>query len=357
MRELLYGATSGASTRVSSRGRRPPPRRRHPRRQPALGQGDAATSTPRTATGPAPTRSTSSSAGATRSASRSSRCGCCRPTTSTGRRPSSTRCSRIIEDARHRPRRRPAAGGSTRSARSTCCPAQTAAVLKEAEDAHARPYGGLHGQRRRRLRRSARDRRRGALAAAGARAARGTSIEELAEILDVEHIAEHLYTKGQPDPDLVIRTVGRAAAVRASCSGRARTRSSTSARPSGRTSARSTSCAPCARTAARPPLRRLSLSDWIVVRAAARVRPPLASRARGVAHLPGRGGPAAVGVRRVGHVERRRRDWPSGATAGRRGRVRRDDTPGGRRRRAHARWRTASGRHSGVPGRAGGDRR
>ena len=26
--------------------------------------------------------------------------------------------------------------------------------------------------------------------------------------LDVEHIAEHLYTKGQPDPDLVIRTSG-----------------------------------------------------------------------------------------------------------------------------------------------------
>ncbi|HET6563688.1 MAG TPA: isoprenyl transferase [Marmoricola sp.] len=36
----------------------------------------------------------------------------------------------------------------------------------------------------------------------------GTSIEELAAILDVEHIAEHLYTKGQPDPDLVIRTSG-----------------------------------------------------------------------------------------------------------------------------------------------------
>jgi short-chain Z-isoprenyl diphosphate synthase len=36
----------------------------------------------------------------------------------------------------------------------------------------------------------------------------GTSIEELAEILDVEHIAEHLYTRGQPDPDLVIRTSG-----------------------------------------------------------------------------------------------------------------------------------------------------
>ncbi len=36
----------------------------------------------------------------------------------------------------------------------------------------------------------------------------GTSIEELAATLDVEHIAEHLYTKGQPDPDLVIRTSG-----------------------------------------------------------------------------------------------------------------------------------------------------
>ena len=36
----------------------------------------------------------------------------------------------------------------------------------------------------------------------------GTTIEELAGVLDVEHIAEHLYTKGQPDPDLVIRTSG-----------------------------------------------------------------------------------------------------------------------------------------------------
>jgi len=36
----------------------------------------------------------------------------------------------------------------------------------------------------------------------------GTTIEELAEVLDVDHIAEHLYTSGQPDPDLVIRTSG-----------------------------------------------------------------------------------------------------------------------------------------------------
>ncbi|KAA1422728.1 isoprenyl transferase [Mumia zhuanghuii] len=36
----------------------------------------------------------------------------------------------------------------------------------------------------------------------------GRTIDEVAEVLDVEHIAEHLYTKGQPDPDLVIRTSG-----------------------------------------------------------------------------------------------------------------------------------------------------
>ena len=39
-------------------------------------------------------------------------------------------------------------------------------------------------------------------------AAAGTSIESLAEVIDVDHIAEHLYTAGQPDPDLVIRTSG-----------------------------------------------------------------------------------------------------------------------------------------------------
>ena len=39
-------------------------------------------------------------------------------------------------------------------------------------------------------------------------ASKGTSLEELAQIIDVEHIADHLYTKDQPDPDLVIRTSG-----------------------------------------------------------------------------------------------------------------------------------------------------
>jgi short-chain Z-isoprenyl diphosphate synthase len=39
-------------------------------------------------------------------------------------------------------------------------------------------------------------------------AGNGTPIEELAQTLDIEHIAEHLYTAGQPDPDLIIRTSG-----------------------------------------------------------------------------------------------------------------------------------------------------
>lgn len=38
--------------------------------------------------------------------------------------------------------------------------------------------------------------------------AAGTTLDELIDLLDVEHIAEHLYTRGQPDPDLVIRTSG-----------------------------------------------------------------------------------------------------------------------------------------------------
>ena len=85
-------------------------------------------------------------------------------------------------------------------------PAETVAVLKQAEEAtRDRPgatvnlavgYGG---------RREIADAVRSLLAE---HATRGTTLEELVEILDVEHIAEHLYTRGQPDPDLVIRTSG-----------------------------------------------------------------------------------------------------------------------------------------------------
>ena len=85
-------------------------------------------------------------------------------------------------------------------------PAETVAVLKQAEEeTRDRPgatvnlavsYGG---------RREIADAVRALLAE---HAERGTPLDELVEQLDVEHIAEHLYTKGQPDPDLVIRTSG-----------------------------------------------------------------------------------------------------------------------------------------------------
>lgn len=85
-------------------------------------------------------------------------------------------------------------------------PSSTAAKLKAAEEATrdvhgmlvnvAVPYGG---------RREIADAVRSLLYE---HAAKGTSLEELAAVIDVEHIADHLYTKGQPDPDLVIRTSG-----------------------------------------------------------------------------------------------------------------------------------------------------
>jgi short-chain Z-isoprenyl diphosphate synthase len=85
-------------------------------------------------------------------------------------------------------------------------PSRTAARLKAAED-HTRDVDGMlvnvavgYGGRR-----EIADAVRSLLQE---HATRGTSIEELAEVIDVEHIAEHLYTKGQPDPDLVIRTSG-----------------------------------------------------------------------------------------------------------------------------------------------------
>lgn len=39
-------------------------------------------------------------------------------------------------------------------------------------------------------------------------AEKGTTLAELATTVEVEQIADHLYTKGQPDPDLIIRTSG-----------------------------------------------------------------------------------------------------------------------------------------------------
>ncbi len=85
-------------------------------------------------------------------------------------------------------------------------PEHTARVLKESEAATSDTHGVLvnvavgYGGRR-----EIADAVRSLLQE---HAGRGTSIEELAEVLDVEHISEHLYTRGQPDPDLVIRTSG-----------------------------------------------------------------------------------------------------------------------------------------------------
>lgn len=85
-------------------------------------------------------------------------------------------------------------------------PASTAQVLKDASDA-TRDVDGLlvniavgYGGRR-----EIADAVRSLLQE---HAARGTTLEELADVIDVEHISDHLYTKGQPDPDLVIRTSG-----------------------------------------------------------------------------------------------------------------------------------------------------
>ena len=85
-------------------------------------------------------------------------------------------------------------------------PGESAEILKRADrdTAHlsgmtvniAVSYGGRH---------ELRDAVRSLLAE---EARHGTPIEELAQSLDIEHIAEHLYTKGQPDPDLIIRTSG-----------------------------------------------------------------------------------------------------------------------------------------------------
>lgn len=40
------------------------------------------------------------------------------------------------------------------------------------------------------------------------RAAQGRTLEEVAASVDIDEISEHLYTAGQPDPDLIIRTSG-----------------------------------------------------------------------------------------------------------------------------------------------------
>ncbi|WP_051215118.1 isoprenyl transferase [Granulicoccus phenolivorans] len=85
-------------------------------------------------------------------------------------------------------------------------PADLAARMRAAADSTASvdgmhvniavAYGGRH---------ELRDAVRSLLAA---EAARGNTLEQLAQTVEMEDIAAHLYTAGQPDPDLVIRTSG-----------------------------------------------------------------------------------------------------------------------------------------------------
>jgi short-chain Z-isoprenyl diphosphate synthase len=57
-------------------------------------------------------------------------------------------------------------------------------------------YGGRH---------EVRDAVRSLLAS---EAAKGNTLDQLAGTLEIDHISDHLYTAGQPDPDLIIRTSG-----------------------------------------------------------------------------------------------------------------------------------------------------
>lgn len=85
-------------------------------------------------------------------------------------------------------------------------PSDVAADLRKAEqtsNSHtgihvnvAVSYGGRH---------ELRDAVRSLLAS---EAAKGTELAALAQTLEIDHISEHLYTAGQPDPDLIIRTSG-----------------------------------------------------------------------------------------------------------------------------------------------------
>jgi short-chain Z-isoprenyl diphosphate synthase len=85
-------------------------------------------------------------------------------------------------------------------------PAETRAVLKEAEEATAHHEGAVvhvavgYGGRR-----EITDAFRSLLVE---RAAEGASLEDVAAQLSPDDIGEHLYLNGAPDPDLIIRTSG-----------------------------------------------------------------------------------------------------------------------------------------------------
>ena len=240
-------STRGGSPRRSTRAD-PAARRRHPRRQPALGQ----------ASGGAEPAS-GHRAGADKIAEL---LGWCEEvgvevvtlwllSTDNLNRPGARarrRCWRssrtLVDDLADD---RPLAGPPGRRAGPAARPTPPGA-LKDAADAHRRRRRACTSTSPSATAAGARSPTRCASLLQRARRPRAPRIEELAEVLDVEHIAEHLYTKGQPDPDLVIRTSGEQRLGGLPALAERALASSTSARPTGRTSARSTSCARCAPT-------------------------------------------------------------------------------------------------------------
>ena len=190
----------------AARGAHPAAHRGHARRQPALGQGRRRRHRA-TATARAPPTSSRCSA-VVRGGRRRGR----HPVAALDRQPqpparaSSSRCSTVIGDAvdalaaQHRWRIHPVGA-------LDLLPAALADAAQGGRGGHPRRRRAAGQHRRRRTAAAARS------PTPSARCSRSTPsaaprLEELAEVIDVEHIAEHLYTKGQPDPDLVIRTSG-----------------------------------------------------------------------------------------------------------------------------------------------------
>ena len=204
--DVLYAAYARRLARQLDTASRPPPRRRHARRQPALGQGprrrDAATGTR-----PAPTRSTNLLAWCDEVGVEVVTLWLLSTDNLTRPEKELRPLLRHHRGGRRRRSPRPHRWRLHPVGALDLLPAATARAAQGGRGPHPRRRRDAR-QRRRRLRRPARDRRRGALAAAGARRPGHAASRSSPRCLDVEHIAEHLYTKGQPDPDLVIRTSG-----------------------------------------------------------------------------------------------------------------------------------------------------
>ena len=97
--------------------------------------------------------------------------------------------------------------GAARRYRRRACRRTLVDGARGGGGAQRRPHRPAH-QPRGRLRRPHARSRTPCAASSPQHQAEGGSLDDLAELLTPELIGEHLYTGGQPDPDLVIRTSG-----------------------------------------------------------------------------------------------------------------------------------------------------